>query len=86
MANTKQATKRARQNERHREHNAAQSSAMRTSVKSIHKLLETDPAKAKASFPKAASLLDQAARLGLIHANKAARLKSRLNKKLKAKA
>lgn len=84
MANTKQAEKRVRQNIKRRLHNTKQESEMRTSVKTLVKQVVTDATKAKAAMPRTAKLLDQAARRGQIHPNKAARLKSRLNKKLKA--
>ncbi len=84
MANTKQAVKRVRQNIKRRLHNTKQESEMRTNVKNVVKQIVTDAAKAKVAFPRTVKLLDQAARRGQIHPNKAARLKSRLNKKLKA--
>lgn len=83
MANTKQATKRAHQNVKRRAHNMSQRSQLATAVKTVNKAIESDPAKAKAAQPQAVKLLDKAARRGLIHPNKAARLKSRMNKRLK---
>lgn len=86
MANTKQAEKRVRQNVKRRLHNTKQESEMRTHVKNVVKQAEADTVKAKTTFSRTTKLLDQAARRGQIHPNKAARLKSRLNKKLKAAA
>ena len=84
MANSVQARKRARQAVRNRERNVAQRSFMRTTVKNVIKAVEAgDKLLAEAAFNKAAPALDKAGRKGLIHANKAARLKSRLVKKLK---
>lgn len=87
MANTKQAKKRVRQAETHRQLNASQRSAMRTRVKDLRKLIATGDIKsANEAFPKTASILDKAVNKGLIHRNTAARYKSRLNAKLKAVA
>lgn len=87
MANSAQARKRARQAVRNRERNVAQRSYMRTTVKNVLKAVEAgDKAAAETAFSKAVPALDKAGRKGLIHANKAARLKSRLVKRLKAMA
>lgn len=85
MANTLQAKKRVRQNEKARAQNASQRSAMRTAVKKVLKAIEDkDQAAAWEAFRKAESLLDRAARKNLIHINKAARHKSRLTAHIKA--
>lgn len=85
MANSAQAKKRARQAENHRLHNASQRSTMRTYVKNVLKSLqEADKDGAKGAYKMASSLLDKAAQKGLIHANKAARYKKRLNARIKA--
>ncbi len=85
MANTAQAAKRARQNETRRLHNMGQKSAMRTTVKKALKLIgEKQKDDAKVGFQNAAITLDRLASKKVIHRNKAARLKSRLNAKLKA--
>ncbi len=85
MANTAQARKRVRQAEKSRERNVAQRSHMRTLVKRVVNLVESnDKENAQAALQSAIPALDKAARKGLIHANKAARLKSRLTKKVKA--
>lgn len=87
MANSAQARKRARQAERNRTRNVAQRSYMRTTVKNVLKAANTgDKAAAEAAFKIAAPTLDKAARKNLIHANKAARLKSRLVKRIKEMA
>lgn len=84
MANSLQAKKRARQAEVHRQRNASQRSAMRTSVKSVVTAIVTaDYEIAQAAFNKAMPSIDAAANKGLIHKNKAARTKSRLNKRIK---
>lgn len=85
MANSAQAKKRARQAEKARARNASQRSAMRTSVKKVLKAIEAkDLETARQNYQYAVSLLDRAASKGLIHKNKAARLKSRVNAKIKA--
>ena len=84
MANHKQARKRARQAEKSRQQNASQRSAMRTAVKKVVKSAAAgDQAAASAAYKNCVPALDSAAGKGLIHKNKAARLKSRLNARLK---
>ena len=82
MANTKQAKKRARQAEDHRQRNVSQHSAMRTIVKKAVKLADSKDATAASTLPIVQASLDQAVTKGLIHKNKAARLKSRLVKRV----
>lgn len=85
MANSPQARKRARQAETRRQHNASRRSAMRTEVKKVISAIAAgDKSTAEAAFKEAAPLLDRAANNGLIHKNKAARHKSRLNAQIKA--
>lgn len=85
MANTAQARKRARQAEDRRQHNAGRRSMMRTQLKKVIKAIESgDKAAAEGAFKVAAPLLDSLATKGLIHKNKAARHKSRLNAKIRA--
>ncbi|MDO4642730.1 MAG: 30S ribosomal protein S20 [Cardiobacteriaceae bacterium] len=87
MANTAQAKKRVKQAEKARARNASQRSAMRTAVKKVLRTLESgDKSTLQVVYTKASSALDRAARKGLIHKNKAARLKSRLSAKIKAVA
>jgi small subunit ribosomal protein S20 len=84
LANIKSAKKRAKQSEVHRQRNASQRSAMRTQVKNLEKVISLGDAKAANDvFRLTASVLDKAARKGLIHKNTAARKKSRLNKRIK---
>jgi len=85
MANSAQARKRARQAEKHRQQNAAQRSTLRTAIKKVLKALRLgDKTAADAAYKAAVPVIDRAAGKGLIHANKAARHKSRLNARLKA--
>ena len=84
MANTAQAKKRVRQAENHRQHNASMRSMLRTYVKRVIKAIQVgDKAKAELEYRTAVPVLDRMARKGLIHANKAARHKSRLNQHIR---
>ena len=85
MANTAQSKKRARQNEKHRQHNASERSMMRTYMKKVIAAIETGQKEAANEvFKTATSILDKMVSKGLIHKNKAARHKHRLNAKIKA--
>ena len=85
MANTAQARKRARQAENNRQLNAGQRSSMRTSIKKVIKAIEAgDREAAKKAYDEAVPVIDKAAGKGLIHANKAARHKSRLNQHIRS--
>ncbi len=90
MANTKQAKKRVRQAEKHRQHNASMRSMLRTYIKKVLAAIGTgDQNKALASLQEATPVIDRMVNKGIIHKNKAARHKSRLTahiKKLGAKA
>lgn len=87
MANTPQAKKRARQNEKARKHNASMRSMGRTYLKKVLAAIQTgDKTAATAAYTSAVAVIDRIADKGLIHKNKAARHKSRLNAKLKAMA
>ena len=85
MANSSQARKRARQAEKHRHHNAARRSMMRTTIKNVIKAVEAgDKENAITAYKIAVPVIDRTVNQGLIHKNKAARHKSRLNAKIKA--
>lgn len=87
MANTKQAAKRARQAEKHRMGNKWQVSRMNTHIKRVIAVIEEKKKpEAQAEYQQAASAIDRMVNKGLVHKNKAARLKSRLNKRLVALA
>jgi small subunit ribosomal protein S20 len=87
LANSKSAAKRARQNTVRRDHNIALKSRMRTFVKKVLAAIASgDKAAATASYKEAVPVIDGAANKGLIHANKAARHKSRLNQHIKKMA
>jgi len=79
MANTVSALKRVRQTERKEAANRLRKSRMRTQVKKLRKLLESkDPKAAQAALPDTYSIIDRAAKWGVIKKNTAARYKSRL--------
>ncbi|WP_096527682.1 30S ribosomal protein S20 [Candidatus Nitrosoglobus terrae] len=85
MANTQQARKRVRQAEEQRAHNKSQLSMMRTYIKKVVKAITSgDKDEAVTAYKAAVPILDRLARKGLIHTNKAARHKSRLNAKVQA--
>lgn len=85
MANTKQAKKRARQGEDHRQHNVALRSMLRTHIKKVVNAIKSgDRATASTAFKAAVPVIDRMATKGIIHKNKAARHKSRLNAHIKA--
>lgn len=87
MANTAQAKKRARQAEKSRVRNAGQRSNLRTFVKKVLAAVKAgNKEQAQAAFKIAQPILDSAVNKGIIHKNKAARGKSRLNAKIKALA
>ncbi|MEM7257431.1 MAG: 30S ribosomal protein S20 [Pseudomonadota bacterium] len=85
MANSPQARKRARQAEKHRVLNAGMRSMMRTHVKKVVYAIEAgDKSAAETAYKEAVPVLDSMARKGLVHKNKAARHKSRLNAQIRA--
>ena len=85
MANTPQARKRVRQADKARTRNAAQKSNFRSSIKKVLKsLAEKNKDQSNANFKEAMSVMDKLVGKGLIHKNKAARHKSRLNAHIKA--
>ena len=87
MANIASAKKRAIQSEKHRTHNAALRSRLRTFIKKV--ILAVDAGnleEAQTAFRAAVPIIDSSVNKGLIHRNKAARSKSRLNARVKALA
>ena len=85
MANSPQAKKRARQAEKSRMRNAGQRSNLRTFIKKVIAAVRAgDKDQAQAAFKSAVPVIDSAVNKGLIHKNKAARSKSRLNARVKA--
>ena len=87
MANSPQAKKRARQAEKRRQHNASLRSVVRTSIKKVIAAIASGNAEeAKQAYSAAVPVIDRMADKGIIHKNKAARHKSRLNAQVKALA
>jgi len=87
MANSPQAKKRARQAEKSRIRNAGQRSNLRTFIKKVLAAVRAgDKELAQAAFKTAVPVIDSAVNKGIIHKNKAARSKSRLNNRLRAMA
>ena len=85
MANSPQAKKRARQAEKRRSLNASQRSLVRTVIKKVNAAVVSGNAQeAKAAYDSAVPVIDRMADKGIIHKNKAARHKSRLNTQVKA--
>ena len=87
MANSPQARKRARQNDKRRAHNASLRSLVRTKIKQVIAAVGTGDAEAsQAALQQAVPVIDKMVIKGIIAKNKAARHKSRLNAKVKALA
>lgn len=76
MANSKSATKRIRQSQRHLERNRAQRSRLKTALKKV--MSAQDGESATEAFRQASALLDRFSTRNLVHRNKAARKKSQL--------
>ncbi len=87
MANSPQARKRAKQNTVRRLRNHSQRSTVRTAIKKLDAAIEAgDLEQAKEAYQSSVSMIDKATVKGLHHKNRAARLKSRLNKRVKEMA
>lgn len=87
MANTAQAKKRVRQNNKHRMHNNSFRSRARTYIKKVLLAIkENKKEEAYAAYKAMTSIIDKAANKKLFHKNKVSRYKARLNAKLKALA
>lgn len=85
MANSKQAAKRARQNDKRRQHNMAMRSKVRTYIKKVIAAVEAgDKDGASSAFKAAQPLIDSMVNKGILHKNKAARHKSRLIRSIQA--
>lgn len=84
MANSPQAKKRARQAEKSRLNNMAQRSNMRTHIKKVLKAVAAgNLAEAQAAFKAAVPVIDSMVNKRHVNHNFAARIKSRLNSRLK---
>ncbi|HUG42195.1 MAG TPA: 30S ribosomal protein S20 [Longimicrobiales bacterium] len=83
MANSKSATKRIRQSQRHFERNRTQRSRLKTALKKV--MSAEDGETATQAFRQASALLDRFSTRHLVHRNKAARKKSQLARIVVAK-
>ena len=87
MPHTASAAKRLRKTEKRRRQNRAAAKKIKVARKATAEAIKGgDAAKVGETFKTTQAVLDRAADKGYIHRNKAARLKSRLAKKLKAAA
>jgi len=85
VANSPSAKKRARQAIGRRSRNASQRSLVRTMIKKVVAAIDaSDVDTAKTAYAAAVPVIDRMANKNIIHKNKAARHKSRLNEKIKA--
>lgn len=85
MANIASAKKRARQSEKKRLHNASFRSLLRTQIKKVVTAINSgDKEAASNAYNVAVPVIDKMVNKGLIHKNKAARHKSRLNNQILA--
>ncbi|OGA20550.1 MAG: 30S ribosomal protein S20 [Betaproteobacteria bacterium RIFCSPLOWO2_02_FULL_67_26] len=87
MANIASARKRARQAEKHRRHNAALRSELRSAIRDVRKAIAAgDKKAARTVLQRASGVIDSIADKKIIHKNAAARHKSRLAIRIKAMA
>ena len=85
MPNIASAKKRARTSEVRRQHNKHIRSGMRTQVKAVITALDSGDKKAAAeAYKLAVPAIDASVSKGILHKNKAARTKSRLNSRIQA--
>jgi small subunit ribosomal protein S20 len=78
MAHHKSALKRIRQNRKRRLHNRFYHKVTRTFIKKLRRTEDYETA--KKLLPQVTSMIDKLVKRGIIHKNKAANLKSKLNK------
>jgi small subunit ribosomal protein S20 len=85
MPNTASAKKRLRQNVNRRARNRSAKTAIRNLIRAIREAIAAgDVAKSEETYGTLVSKLDRASAANVIHANAAARTKSRLTKAIKA--
>lgn len=85
MANTYSALKRVRQTERRTEFNRQNKTRLRHGIRAMRRLITgKDGQAATALLPETFSLIDRAAKTGLIKKNTAARYKSKVHLRIKA--
>ena len=87
MPHTASAWKRLRKADKRRKQNRTATKKIKTQRKAVAEAITgTDAAKTTAEVQNTQSMLDRAATKGYIHPNKAARLKSRLVKRIRVAA
>lgn len=87
MAHSLSAKKRIRQNAKNRARNKWRLRSMRNAIREfIDKVAHGTEKEANEAFAKVSKVVDRSAAKGVIHKNQAARRKSRMSKRLKAKA
>lgn len=87
MANIVSARKRARQGEKRRLHNMGLRSSVRTAIRKVIRAIAAgDKTAADSAYKSAVPAIDRSVSKGIMHRNKAARHKSRLNQRLRAMA
>lgn len=85
MANHYSALKRARQIERRTVVNRARKARLRHTIRKMRRALQaSDLAGAKQLLPETFSVIDRAAKWGIIKGNTAARFKSRLHRRMRS--
>jgi len=85
VANSPSSKKRARQQEKRRQHNASQRSMVRTYIKKVDAQIGAgNYDDAQAALTTAIPMIDAMVNKGIFPKNKAARTKSRLNTRVKA--
>lgn len=85
MANHFSALKRARQTTKRTTNNRSNASQLRTALRKLRQTIQSGDAKeVKAAFGSTVSMIDKAAKKGVIHKNTAARYKSRLSARVAA--
>jgi len=85
MANHFSALKRARQTEKRTARNRANTSQLRTALRTMRESLQKgDKAVAGETYRQTVSTLDKATKKGILHENTASRYKSRLSARLAA--
>jgi len=85
LANIASAKKRARQAVKRRLHNNSRRSMLRSSIRKVlDSIAKGDKTGATTAYQAAVPIIDRMANKGLIHKNKAARHKSRLNTMIRA--
>ena len=85
MANNPQAKKRIRQARKRNLRNVGQISRLRTTIKKVIQAIDSkDHNASQSAYKTATQIIDQACQKNLIHKNKAARHKKRLNAHIRA--